>query len=49
MIYYFSAQSYPFRIEFHSDGYEYSTGIAAMSEGEARNPGFKVKYYQTTC
>ena len=47
MIHYFSAKSYPFRIEFHSDGYEYSA--AANDEGTGNNPGFKLRYFQTTC
>jgi len=39
----------PFRIEFQSDNYEFSSGAAAMNEGEGGNPGFKVRYFQTTC
>jgi len=39
----------PFRIEFQSDNYEQSTGAAAMGEGEGGNPGFKIRYFQTTC
>ena len=34
----------PFRIEFHSDGYEHSA--AANDEGTWNNPGFKVRYFQ---
>jgi len=41
------SKSYPFRIEFHSDGYEYSA--AANDEGTGNNPGFKLRYFQTTC
>lgn len=40
------SKSYPFRIEFHSDGYEVSI---AMKEGVAGNHGFKVHYSQSTC
>lgn len=43
------SQQVPFRIEFNSDTWEKGTGAAANQETEAGNPGFKIRYYQTTC
>ena len=47
--FFIAATQAPFRIEFQSDNYEFSSGAAAMNEGEGGNPGFKVRYFQTTC
>jgi len=36
----------PFRISFHSDNFEFS---AADEEATGGNPGFQLRYFQTTC
>jgi len=36
----------PFRVDFNSDNYEISD---AQLEAVGGNPGFKIRYYQTTC
>ena len=43
----FLAKSYPFRIIFHSDGFEMSA--IANDEGTAAMAGFKLRYFQTSC
>ena len=42
-----TAKSYPFRIIFKSDNYEYSA--AANDEGTGGGEGFKLRYYQVSC
>lgn len=41
------SKTYPFRIIFKSDNYEYSK--AANDEGTGGGEGFKLRYFQTTC
>jgi len=41
------SKSYPFRIIFNSDSYEYSA--AANDEGTGGGEGFKLRYFQTSC
>ena len=43
------AQSRPFRISFHSDGYETAAAAAGTDESSGGNKGFKLRYYQLSC
>ena len=43
-----SAKSVPFRIEFHSDGYELS-GAALEAAASLQTDGAKIQYYQVAC
>jgi len=43
------SQSRPFRISFHSDGYETAAAADATDESSGGNKGFKLRYYQLSC
>merc|ERR1711971_141712 len=43
------SQSRPFRISFHSDGYETAAAGDPMDESSGGNKGFKLRYYQLSC
>ena len=44
--FFFLAKHYPFRVNFHSDGFEMAT--AALDEAGG-GVGFKITYFQTAC